>query len=133
MPYLLMSRCYDYDDEHHTEQNGGYPELVFRDDQHDEALAELERRREEEWPSCTPLSDYYQETSLSSLSSSGLDDAALAGGISALLGRPLSPGELLDFDFTVFVLTDEQQHLIGLMLDLVSMSYLDFVQAWGGL
>lgn len=133
MPYLLMSRCYDYDDEHHTEQNGGYPELVFRDDQHDEALEELERRREEEWPSCTPLADYYQETPLSSLSSSGLDDEALTGGINALLGRSLSPDELLDLDFTEFKLTDEQQHLIGLMLDLVSMSYLDFVREWEGM
>ena len=132
MPYLLMSRCYDYDDEHHTEQNGGYPELVFRNDQHDEALVELERRREEEWPSCTPLRGYYQEMPLSSLSSSGLDDEALTGGINALLGQPLSLDELLDFDFTVFVLTNEQRHLIGLMLDLISMSYLDFVREWGG-
>ena len=132
MPYLLMSRCYDYDDEHYTEQNGGYPELVFRDDQHDEALEELERRREDEWPSCTPFSDYYQEMPLSSLSSSGLDDEALAGGVSALLGQLLRPEDLLDLDFTGFTLTIEQQHLIGLMLDLVSMSYLDFVREWGG-
>lgn len=132
MPYLLMSRCYDYDDEHYTEQNGGYPELVFRDDQHDEALEELERRREDEWPSCTPFSDYYQEMPLGSLSSSGLDDEALAGGVSALLGQLLSPEDLLEVDFTGFTLTTEQQHLIGLMLDLVSMSYLDFVREWGG-
>ena len=52
--------------------------------------------------------------------------------MSALLGQPLSPDELLDLDFSELTLTDEQQHLIGLMLDLVSMSYLDFVREWGG-
>ena len=132
MPYLLMTRCYDYDDEVYTEQDGGYPVLVLRDDQHDEAVAELEARREAEWTECTPLCDYYRDTTLSELSSSALGSAALAEGISALLGKTLSPDELLELDFTTFSLTPEQRHLIGLMLDGVGQSYLEVVPKWGG-
>ena len=132
MPYLLMTRCYDYDDQFYYEQDGGYAELFFRDDQRDEAFAELERRREAEWPDCTPLDAYYQDQALADLSSSGLDDQTLADGISALLNEPLSSENLLELDFTTRQLTKEQQHGIGLILDLVGRSYLEVVPEWGG-
>ena len=132
MPYLLMCKCYDYDDQFYTEQDGGYPELVFEDEQYLEALSELEARHEHEWPSCTPLDSYYQDQTLSDLSSSGLDDEALAKSISAVLNETLSPRDLLEYDFQTKKLTDEQQRLIGLMLDLVGYSYLEFVHHYRG-
>ena len=132
MPYLLMCKCYDYDDQFYTEQDGGYPELVFEDEQYLEALSELEARHEHEWPSCTPLDSYYQDHTLSDLSSSGLDDEALAQSISVVLNETLSPRDLLEQDFQTKKLTDEQQRLIGLMLDLAGYSYLEFVHHYRG-
>lgn len=132
MPYLLMSRCYDYDDEFSYEQDGGYPQLVFADDQHDAVIAELTARQQQEWPNCTPLNTFYQDQSLADLSTSGLDDDALAAGISAVLNEPLRADELLGHDFTAQTLTDEQQQAIGLMLDLVGTSYLEHVPCYGG-
>lgn len=132
MPYLLMVKNYDYDDQLYYEQEGGFPELVFADTQYDAALAELEARHEQEWPSCTPLDCYYQDHTLADLSSSGLEDEALARGISALLNESLSPRELLEYDFGTQKLTVEQRLSIGLMLDLVGHSYLEFVHHYRG-
>lgn len=133
MPYVLMSRCFDYDDEFHHEQDGGYPQLFFANDQHDDALAELVARQRQDWPNCTPLGTYYQDQSLADLSSSGLDDDALAAGISSVLNEPLRADELLEHDFTVRILSETQRHTIGLMLDLVGTSYLAQVPFYGGI
>ena len=132
MPYLLMATSYDYDDEHYYEQEGGYPELVFGDDQYQEALEELEARREAEWASCTPLDCYYQDYALSDLSSSGLDDAALARSISVILKESLSPQDILERDFQTRKLTDEQKRVISQILDRVGHSYLEFVHSYRG-
>ena len=107
MPYLLMDRCYDYDDEFNYEQDGGYPQLVFADDHFDAAIAELAAKQKQAWPNCTPLNTFYQDQPLADLSSSGLDDDTLAAGISAVLNEPLNAAALLEFDFTVCVLTNE--------------------------
>ncbi len=132
MPYLLMSRCYDYDDEYSYEQDGGYPQLVFADDQHDEAIAELVARQRQDWPNCTPLNTYYQDQTLADLSSSGVDDDALAAGISAILNKPLSAAALLKLDFTVRTLSEAQRHTIGVMLDFVGTSYLEHAPFYKG-
>ncbi len=132
MPYLLMSRCYDYDDEYSYEQDGGYPQLVFADDQHDEAIAELVARQRQDWPNCTPLNTYYQDQTLADLSSSGVDDDALAAGISAILNEPLSAAALLKLDFTVRTLSEAQRHTIGVMLDFVGTSYLEHAPFYKG-
>lgn len=132
MPYLLMVRCYDYDDQFYYEQEGGFPELVFKDDQYLEALAELEARREDEWPTCTPLDLYYQNRTLSDLSSSGLDEETLARGIGTLLNESLRPQDLLEYDFQTKKLTDEQRRAVGIMLDLAGHSYLEFVHHYQG-
>ena len=132
MPYLLMVKSYDYDDERYYEEEGGYPELVFKDDQYLKALETLDAHRQAEWLSCTPLDLYYLEQPLSELSSSDLSDEALARGISGVLGENISAKDLLELDFQRQKLSDEQQHLIGLMLDQVRHSYLEFVQAYGG-
>lgn len=132
MPYLLMSRCYDYDDEYSYEQDGGYPQLVFADDQHDEAIAELVARQRQDWPNCTSLNTYYQDQSLADLSSSGVDDDALAAGISAILNEPLSAAVLLKLDFTVRTLSEAQRHTIGVMLDFVGTSYLEHAPFYKG-
>lgn len=132
MPHLLMGRCYDYDDEFSYEQDGGYPQLVFTDNQFDAAIAELTARQQQEWPNCTPLNTFYQDQSLADLSTSGLDDDTLAAGISAVLNEPLSADKLLEYDFTVRALTDEQQRTIGLMLDRVGTSYLQQVPCYKG-
>lgn len=132
MPYLLMSRCYDYDDEYSYEQDGGYPQLVFADDQHDEAIAELVARQRQDWPNCTSLNTHYQDQSLADLSSSGVDDDALAAGISAILNEPLSAAALLKLDFTVRTLSEAQRHTIGVMLDFVGTSYLEHAPFYKG-
>ncbi len=132
MPYLLMSQCYDYNDEYHTELEGGMPELVFEDDYYLIALEQLGARLRQEWRSCTPLESYYCEEPLSSLSSSDLGDDALAAGISGVLGKPMNAREILETDFTLLKLNEEQQRLIGLMLDGVGHSYLEFVPSYQG-
>lgn len=132
MPYLLMVKSYDYNDEFYTEQDGGYPELVFEDNQYYQALEELETRHEAEWPSCTPLDSYYQDQTLSDLSSSGLEDEALAKSISTLLGESLTPRDILECDFQKKHLSDEQKQLVGLMLDLVGHSYRTLVHHYRG-
>lgn len=130
MLYLLMRRCYEYDDEYHHEQDGGYPQLLFADGQFDDAIAELVSRQRQDWPDYTPLDSYYQDQSLADLSSSGLDDDTLAAGISAVLNEPLNADALLEHDFTVHTLTDEQRRTIGLMLDLLGTSYLQQVPCY---
>ena len=132
MPYLLMSRCYDYDDEYSYEQDGGYPQLVFADEQHDEAVAELAARQRQDWSNCTPLDTYYQDQTLADLSSSGVDDDALSAGISAILNEPLSAAALLKLDFTVRTLSEAQRHIIGVMLDLVGTNYLEHAPGYRG-
>ncbi len=130
MPYLLMVKSYDYDDEHYTGQDGGYPKLVFGDSQYLEALGMLDAHRQEEWRSCTPLESYYREEPLSDFSSSDLGDAALAAGISGILGKLLSVQDILGTDFQTLQLSEEQQRLIGLMLGQVGHSYLEFVKPY---
>ena len=130
MPYLLMVKSYDYDDQFYWEQEGGYPELVFADEQYLPALETLDHNRQAEWASCTPLELYHQDETLAELSSSRLDEHALARGISGVLNQTISAKDLLRTDFQVLRLSDEQQRLIGLMLDGVGHSYLDFVQSY---
>ena len=132
MPYLLMVKSYDYDDQYYYEEEGGFPELVFGDEQHLEALGTLNAHRQAEWLGCTPLDLYYQDHTLADLSSSDLDEHALARGIAGVLGQSISAKDLLETDFQTLKLSTEQEHLIGLMLDGVGHSYLEFVQAYGG-
>ena len=124
MPYLIMSKSYDYDDEVYSEQEGGYPELVFPDEQHVKAVETLNSYRQAEWPSCTPLDIYYQDHKLADLSSSDLTSDALARGIAAILGEDSKEEEILARDFQTHKLDDEQRYLIGLLLDRVGHSYL---------
>lgn len=130
MPYLLMIKSYDYDDQFYYEQEGGYPELVFEDEQRLRAVETLDARRRGEWPDCTPLDVYYQEQPLSDFSSSGLGSDALASGMSAVLQEPLSPQEILELDFQSYTLTDEQRCFIGLMLDRIGHCYLEYVRRY---
>lgn len=132
MPYLLMTRAYDYNDEYYTEQEGGYPELLFTDDQYLEALETLDTHRQAEWLSCTPLDIYYYEQPLSDFSSSDLDEEALAAGISAILGQQLNAQEILALEFETLSLSVEQERLIGLLFDQVGHSYLEFVHSYRG-
>ena len=91
-------------------------------------LGQLETYRRAVWVQCTPLYLRYQDRFLSELSSSELDDDTLARGISIIVGRKLSPREILELDFGYNnPLSDEQQYLIGLMLDEVGQSYLEYV------
>ena len=130
MPYLLMTKSYDYDDQFYYEQDGGYPELVFEDEQRLRAVETLAARRQDDWPECTPLEVYYQEQPLSDFSSSGLASDDLARGVSAVLQEPLSPREILKLDFRSYTLTDEQRRLIGLMLDRTGHCYLEYVSRY---
>ncbi len=129
MPYLIMTKSYDYDDQFYYEQDGGYPERVFPDEQHVKAVETLNSYRQAEWPSCTPLDIYYQEHTLADLSSSGLESDDLAKGINAALKKRLTKEEILQTDFQTHPLTDAQRYLIGLMLDKVGHSYLVWVLA----
>ena len=131
MPYLLMAKSYEYDDQYYYENDGGYPELVFLDEQHLEALERLEAYRRTEWVQCTPLYLRYQDRFLSELSSSGLDEDVLAQGISAVLGKKLSPREILELDLSYNnPLSNKQKYLIGVMLNEVGQSYLEYVQEY---
>lgn len=130
MPYLLMAKTYDYDDQFYYEQDGGYPELVFEDDQYLEALAMLDTYQQDEWLSCTPLVIFYQDATLEELSSSNLDEHTLARAISDIVGQTMSAKELLEKDFKLFNLTSEQARLIALLLDRVGSSYLTFVKTY---
>ena len=132
MPYLLMVKSYDYDDQYYYEEEGGFPELMFGDEQYLKALETLDAHRQAEWVGCTPLDLYYQDHTLADLSSSDLDEHALARGISGVLGRRISTEDLLATDFQIFKLSPEKERLIGLMLDGVGHSYLEFVESYGG-
>lgn len=130
MPYLLMTKSYDYDDQFYYEQEGGYPELVFDDEEYLFALETLDARRRDEWPSCTPLEVFYQEQPLSNLSSSGLGSDALARGMSAVLQKSSCAQEILELDFQSYTLTDEQRRFIGLMLDRIGHCYLEYARRY---
>lgn len=131
MPYLLMSKSYDYDDEYYYENDGGYPELVFSDEQYVQALEQLEASRRREWLHCTPLELRYHGHELADLSSSGLDEDTLAKGISTVLGEDLSAKDVLELDFEREYLSQDQQYLIGLMLDEATQAYLEYAMAHG--
>ena len=130
MPYLLMTKSYDYDNQFYYEQEGGYPELVFADEQRLRAVETLDTRRQDDWPDCTPLEVYYQEQPLSDFSSSGLGSDDLARGMSAVLHKSLCAQEILELGFQSYTLTDEQRRLIGLMLDRMGHCYLEYVSRY---
>ena len=130
MPYLLMTKSYDYDDEFYFEQDGGYPELVFDDNQYVVALMMLDVQQQNEWVNSTPLTIFRQDQTLADLSSSGFDIPTLARAISDILGQTLSAKELLEKDFKLLDLSPDQQRLIGLLLDEVGDGYITFVEAY---
>jgi hypothetical protein len=132
MPYLLMSKCYEYNDEHYYEQEGGEPQLAFADDQELTAYQQLEESRVAGFVSCTPLCAFYEDQGLEELSSSGLDDETLAKTVSTLLGSAFSVNEIRELDFRSLRLTHEQRSQVACLFDIVGDVYLQHVKAFGG-
>ena len=132
MPYLLMAKAYEYDDQYYYQSEGGYPELFFDNTQQLKAVEHLEVYQRNDFVRCTPLKLRYHSETLADLSSSGLDEDALVKGISAVLSQTLTAEEILELDFDYKQsLSYEQQLLLSLMLDEVNQSYLEFVNCYG--
>jgi hypothetical protein len=116
MPYLLMSKCYEYDDESYHEE-GGYPELVFADEQEGLARATLESYPVRGCLGCTPLYYYYANEFLDDLSSTDLDEDEIAEAVSTIVGQTLTAEDIYHLDFEALHLTHPQLEQLAKLLD----------------